>query len=206
MNSALNTSTLSGVVFLATESVPVVSRLRGLALGCGFTHVGELRTDTIRIRPEVRDACAADKCNSYGKNWSCPPACGSLEACEQRIRRYDGGFILQTSGILEDSLDYEMMTRIATEHRKHLRAFQEALRAMYSAPETGAPPVYLILGNGACKNCERCAYPDSPCRFPDTMFTSMEAMGMVVSDVCKANNLPYYYGPNTLTYVGCVLV
>jgi hypothetical protein len=34
----------------------------------------------------------------------------------------------------------------------------------------------------------------------------MEAMGMVVSDVCRANNLPYYYGPNTLTYVGCVLV
>jgi hypothetical protein len=34
----------------------------------------------------------------------------------------------------------------------------------------------------------------------------MEALGMIVSDVCKDNNLPYYYGPNTLTYVGCVLI
>jgi hypothetical protein len=33
----------------------------------------------------------------------------------------------------------------------------------------------------------------------------MEAYGMIVSDVCKANGIPYYYGPNTLTYCACVL-
>ena len=33
-----------------------------------------------------------------------------------------------------------------------------------------------------------------------------EAYGMVVSEVCKKNDIPYYYGPGTLTYVGCVLV
>jgi predicted metal-binding protein len=188
---------------LATESL---SRLRELALGCGFTYTGELWTDTIRVRPEVRDTCATGKCNSYGKNWSCPPACGSLEECEQRIRRYRGGLILQTSGALEDSLDYEGMTQISANHAKYMRAFQETLMALYPAPETDALPPYLLLGAGACKNCEQCSYPDSPCCFPNRMFVSMEAMGMVVSDVCTANNLPYYYGPNTLTYVGCVLL
>lgn len=187
---------------MANEISP--SRLRELALGCGFTYAGELRTDTIRVRPEVRDTCATGKCNAYGKSWSCPPACGSLEECERRIRGYGGGLILQTSGALEDSLDYEGMTQISADHAKHLRAFQEALLALYPTPEADAP--YLLLGAGACKNCEQCSYPDSPCRFPHRMFVSMEAMGMVVSDVCQANDLPYYYGPNTLTYVGCVLV
>ena len=28
---------------------------------------------------------------------------------------------------------------------------------------------------------------------------------MLVSDVCKDNKLPYYYGTNTLTYTACVL-
>ncbi|MDR0585184.1 MAG: DUF2284 domain-containing protein [Treponema sp.] len=189
---------------MATDASP--SRLRELALGCGFTCAGELRTDTIRIRPEVRDTCATGKCNSYGKSWSCPPACGSLEECEQRIRRYGGGLILQTSGTLEDSLDYEGMTQISADHAKHLRAFQEALLSLYSVSEADAPLPYLLLGAGACKSCEQCSYPDSPCRFPERMLVSMEAMGMVVSDVCQANNLPYYYGPNTLTYVGCVLI
>ena len=181
-----------------------IAQLKELAMGCGFTSAGELRTDTIAIRKEVRDTCAVDKCNSYGKNWSCPPGCGTLEECEQRIRQYAGGLILQTTGALEDSLDYEMMTQIAAEHAQHLKAFRDKLISLHSGG--GAPPAYLILGNGACRNCETCTCPGSPCRFPGRVIVSMEAMGMVVSDVCRANNLPYYYGPNTLTYVGCVLV
>jgi predicted metal-binding protein len=174
-------------------------RLRELALDCGFTGAGELRTDTIVIRKEVRDACAAGKCGAYGKNWSCPPACGTLEECEERIRQYPGGLILQTTGGLEDSLDYEGMARIGEEHGEHLRAFRKELGILYS------PAAYLLLGSGACKNCGQCGCPGSPCPFPGEMIVSMEAMGMVVSDVCKANSLPYYYGPNTLTCVGCVL-
>jgi hypothetical protein len=33
----------------------------------------------------------------------------------------------------------------------------------------------------------------------------MEAYGMVVNEVCRDSGLPYYYGPETLTFVGCVL-
>jgi predicted metal-binding protein len=55
-------------------------------------------------------------------------------------------------------------------------------------------------------HCKTCTYPDAPCRFPEKMSASMEALGMVVSDVCKDNKLPYYYGAGTLTFVGCVLL
>jgi hypothetical protein len=34
----------------------------------------------------------------------------------------------------------------------------------------------------------------------------MEAFGMVVSEVCKRNDIPYSYGVDTLTYIGCVLI
>jgi predicted metal-binding protein len=188
MNSALNTSTHSGKDCLEIEE---------LAKGCGFTHTGELKAETLRVRPEVRDACAADKCKSYGKNWSCPPACGSLEECEKRMRRYTGGIILQTTGVLEDSLDYEGMLEIGRVHGKNLKTFQAQVKELLSD--------CLLLGSGACKNCEACTCPAGPCRFPDKMIISMEAMGLVVSDVCKTNSLPYYYGANTLTYVGCIL-
>jgi predicted metal-binding protein len=100
--------------------------------------------------------------------------------------------------MLEDSLDYESMERIALEHGKNLDAFRGRIQIRY--------PSCLVIGAGACRRCEECTYPHEPCRFPKQMICSMEAMGMLVSEVCKDNKLPYYYGPNTLTYIGCVLL
>ena len=34
----------------------------------------------------------------------------------------------------------------------------------------------------------------------------MEAYGMLVLEVCKANDLQYYYGPTTITYSSCFLI
>jgi predicted metal-binding protein len=175
-----------------------VEAAKNLALNCGFSHVGDLETATIQVRREVRESCAENKCKAYGTRWSCPPGCGTLEECEARIKRYRRGILLQTTGVLEDSLDYEGMSKAAEEHGKHMAAFAREIKALY--------PASLMVGAGACIRCETCTYPDAPCRFPDEMTASMEALGMVVSDVCRDNQLPYYYGPNTLTYVGCVLL
>ena len=46
---------------------------------------------------------------------------------------------------------------------------------------------------------------DALCRFPEKMVSSMESYGIVVAEVCKANDLPYYYGKNTIAYTSCVL-
>ena len=172
--------------------------LKELALSCGFSHVGNLDADTIEVHPEVRDSCASNKCQAYDKNWACPPACGTLEECSERIHKYKKGLILQTTGELEDSLDFETMMEIAEEHGKHMDAYCDEIRKQY--------PDALIIGDGQCKRCKTCTYPDEPCRFPEKMSSAMEALGMVVSDVCARNDIPYYYGPGTLTYVGCVLI
>lgn len=173
-------------------------KIKELALESGFTHVGDLDADLIEVRTEVRDMCAEDKCKSYGKNWSCPPGCGSLSECEDKIRKYKKGFILQTTGELEDSFDFESMTEINQKHGKAIAELAKKVGTIY--------PDAMVLGAGACTLCKDCTYPDQPCRFPDKMIASMEAYGIVVSDICSANNIAYYYGPNTLTYVGCVLI
>ncbi|MDR1248888.1 MAG: DUF2284 domain-containing protein [Treponema sp.] len=175
-----------------------LEQLKELALSCGFSHAGLMDADTIRLRTEVRDACAVNKCGAYNTKWSCPPGCGTLEACEVRIRKYKKGILLQTTGIMEDSMDYETMTQTGKDHAEHLESFSGEIKKQY--------PGSMIMGAGACRRCETCAYPDEPCRFPDRMTASMEAYGMVVSDVCKDNNLPYYYGKDTITYTGCVLL
>jgi predicted metal-binding protein len=169
-----------------------------LAETSGFSHVGELDPKTIHVRVEVRDTCAENKCHNYGKNWACPPGCGTLDECQDKISKYNRGLILQTTAVMEDKFDFETMTEAAKNHGEAFRAFNEKIRELY--------PDSLLMGAGTCSNCKDCTYPDKPCRFPDRMTSSMEAMGMVVSDVCRDNDINYYYGENTLTYVGCVLL
>jgi predicted metal-binding protein len=191
----------------------ILNRLEKIALECGFTRTGRLNPAAMKVRREVREACAADKCRAYGKSWSCPPACGNLttggsltvtdnlEECEKRLTRFRAGLILQTTGKLEDAFDIESMSLIGENHNAHLFDFQEKLVSVF--PEAGS---WLLLGSGCCKICKQCSYPQSPCNYPEKMIVPVEAMGIVVSDLCAANNILYYYGPGTLTYVGCVLI
>ncbi|SFB01863.1 Predicted metal-binding protein [Acetitomaculum ruminis DSM 5522] len=169
-----------------------------IALESGFSHAGPLDCSTIELKEEVRKLCEVNTCQQYGTNWACPPACGSLEKCTEDIRQYKEGIIVQTTAELEDSLDFEGMQQLGIDHEENFKRATEALREKY--------PDMLILGTGGCNICKECTYPDNPCRFPDKKVSSMEAYGMIVNDVCKANNIPYYYGSNTLTYVGCFLL
>lgn len=172
--------------------------LKKLALECGFDHVGDLKSDTITVREEVRSQCAANTCQAYGTNWVCPPACGTIEECGAHIAQFKQGLIIQSTCELEDSFDFEAMMELAERHGASFDKFADLVREQY--------PKALVLGDGACKRCKKCTYPDEPCRFPERKSSAMEAYGMVVSEVCQKNDVPYYYGPGTLTYVGCILV
>ena len=83
-----------------------IEEVKAKALECGFTTVAEMDVDTIELNPAARDACAENKCRSYGKNWSCPPGCGTLDECSEMIHKYKRGLILQTTGEV-DTMDFE---------------------------------------------------------------------------------------------------
>jgi len=168
------------------------------AVEAGFDHVGELDVKTIELLPEVRNACETGRCPAYNKNWSCPPALGTLEECDKMIKAYKRGAILQTTGEIEDDYDFEGMMDVQDRHRENFYAFAKKMKELY--------PDMMFIGDGHCTLCEECTYPEAECRFPNLRIASMEAMGMYVNKVCKDNNMQYYYGPGTFKYIGCVLI
>lgn len=166
------------------------------ALQLGFSTALPLNPETLVPRQDVRAMCAADKCRAYGKNWTCPPHCGTLDACTEKLQAYSRGILLQTVGKTEKAVDTKAY--IATENR-HLTMFYqlaEQIRAVY--------PDALCLGSGGCRICKACAYPE-PCRFPEKACSSMEGYGLFVTQVCRDNKASYYHGENTVTYTACVL-
>ncbi len=172
--------------------------LAHLAKESGFTAWALLDVATIELKPEVRDMCAVNSCGMYDKRWSCPPGCGTLEECAERLKGFSCGILVQTVGDIEDGFDYEAMVEIEAAHKER---FQE----MYAALRQSGHDV-LAIGSGCCTQCVKCTYPKEPCRFPGIMVSSMEAYGMLVLEVCKANGLQYYYGAEKIAYTGCYLL
>ena len=74
--------------------------LEKLGLDTGFSHIAPLKCSTIELLPEVRQMCEANTCGMYGKRWSCPPGCGTLEDCRAKINQYQAGILVQTVGCL----------------------------------------------------------------------------------------------------------
>ena len=173
-------------------------KLAFLAEEAGFSAWKSLDVTTIELKGEVRDMCAVNSCGQYGKRWSCPPGCGSLEECAEKLRAYSHGILVQTVGDIEDGFDFEAMMEIESDHKAHFSQMYEALRR-----EKGE---VLAVGAGCCTQCAQCTYPDEKCRFPEKMVASMEAYGMLVVEICKKNGLTYYYGPDKMAYTSCFLV
>lgn len=172
--------------------------LSKIAEESGFSAWALLDVSTIELKQEVRDMCTVNTCGMSGKCWSCPPGCGTLEECAERIKGRTLGILVQTIGEIEDSFDFEAMIEIEADHKVNFRTMYKAIR------DAGAD--VLAIGAGGCTICKECTYPDAPCRFPDKMVSSMEAYGMVVNEICKANNLPYNYGPERMAYSSCFLL
>ena len=100
-------------------------------------------------------------------------------------------------GELEDEFDLQSIAAVEARHKKAFLNLARQARLLF--------PGCLPLSSGTCSLCRKCTYPDRPCRFPGKRLSSMEAFGLLVSDVCQKSGLPYYYGPKTITFTACIL-
>lgn len=162
----------------------------------GFDTATSFDPRILEARQDIRDMCNADKCMIFGKNWGCPPHCGSVEECQQKMHAYKHGILLQTTGHMTKAIDSKCYRET---ERRHLAAFYALADLVREAH-----PKALCLGAGGCRICKKCAWP-GPCRFPEKAMSSMEGYGLFVTQVCRDVGVRYYYGEKTITYSACIL-
>ena len=166
------------------------------ALELRFSTAAVLDPNKLVVREDVRAMCQADTCRAYGKNWTCPPYCGTLEECQTKLRSYQQGILLQTVGVTDKLIDTRAYARTEKKHLELLHRLAQLVRRQH--------PNALCLGAGGCRVCSRCAWPE-PCRFPQEALPSMEGYGLFVTQVCRDHQLDYYHGEKTITYTACIL-
>jgi predicted metal-binding protein len=138
----------------------------------GVYQAAELKLTPDDFHEETRDWCRQDTCGYYGRCWSCPPAVGSVEQCRQRCVSYKKALLFSARfpGLLDEAG--------AAEARRRFMAICDAVRTAVSSVAGRV----MILSAGGCVRCEKCAYPQ-PCRFPDKILISLEAMGLFVGSL-----------------------
>ena len=92
----------------------------------GFSEAGVLNPETLKVMPLVRETCAEDKCHAYNHNWTCPPACGTLDECESRMRAYKRGILVQTTGVLRRDIDTRIYRETEKLHTEYLKILRDA--------------------------------------------------------------------------------
>jgi len=147
----------------------------------------QISTSKLIFSPELLEYCKSNTCGNYKKSWTCPPACETIEEQKKKILSYENIFVFTTKHVLEDSFDYDGMTRGRKLHSSLTLEFKKRL---------GDVPVY---GAGNCPLCDTCAFP-SPCPFPEKKIGSIEAAGINVTELSKAAGVAYNNGVNTVTY------
>ena len=154
-------------------------------------------TSELVFSEKVRTICRT-QCPQYGKSWACPPAVGSVAACQAHCLSYPTALLITSLAEVADIADMEATLATREGHEELTRQVNALFRAQ--GVET------FVLSTESCAICEHCAYPGAPCRFPEKAIPSMEAYGLWVSKVCEQSGMPYYYGPGTITYSACVLI
>ena len=175
----------------------VISQVEARAAECGFFETGYVEIDNLKYYQEVRQHCEVNTCRKYATSWACPPAIGTLEECKARVESYQKMLLFTKKYELEDSFDFEGMIDGLKDFKKTAEEFQSSLK--------GVLKNCIVLSNQQCARCEKCTYPDAPCRFPEYLHHSLEGYGFVVSDLANEAGVRYNNGANTVTYLGALL-
>ena len=64
----------------------------------------------------------------------------------------------------------------------------------------------LALSGDSCSLCERCSYPEGPCRRPEAMLPCIEGYGIVVPALAEKAGISFLNQGNLVTWFGLLLL
>ncbi|MHA1669231.1 MAG: DUF2284 domain-containing protein [Promethearchaeota archaeon] len=173
----------------------------------------EISKEDIIFDPQVQTLCNNPKfkCPNYKHSWACPPIAPYLE---KEVSYYYKFFLLYYKYHLNNYVneiksknpkmsEVKIRTNFYQKEfmRDHLENEITKFLKNYKAPYKN----YLILWDGYCRICSKegklCTYDDEiPCRYPDQIRYSMEAVGIDVTKTVSNLNLDIEWPPLEHTY------
>ena len=145
-------------------------RMIEIALDAGFANAAVISTDTISFRPEFRMFCEDNACGNYGRNYGCPPVCGTPQEMKERVLAYRHAIVFQSMTEMEDVFNSAATKVLKKQHTSR------TLQVLKQYKKEGLPAKGLSIMAGPCNYCETCKMVSGePCCFPDMRFSCLSA-------------------------------
>lgn len=154
-----------------------------------------LKTEQIQFLNRVREICK-NECPRYGTSWSCPPAVGTVEECQERCSEYKDVFVFSTIAEVDDITNMEETLKTRMEHEEITEAVTQIFRKHFGG--------LITLSTESCDICKKCSCPDSPCRHPEKMFPCVESYGILVTDLAQMGEMEFMNGANVVTWFSVI--
>lgn len=154
-----------------------------------------LKTEQVEFLDRVREICKKE-CPRYGTSWSCPPAVGTVEECRERCRAFTDVFVFSTIAEVQDITNMEETLATRMEHEEITMEVVRIFRRQFGE--------ILTLSTESCEICQKCSYPDAPCRHPDRMFPCVESYGILVTELAQLGEMEFMNGSNVVTWFSVI--
>ena len=178
-----------------------IDHLPQKAKDLGAFAAAVIDTADVKFMHEFRKACERNACGFYDKNWMCPPAVGAPAELEERFLQFQQGFVIQSVHSIKSSFDSKGMIKAVDDHEKVFRSILNYIESNENYESL------LPLNVGACRFCKECSYlTGQPCRIPEKAVASLEAYCIDVNALLGKCDIPYYNGPNTVSFVSLFLL
>ena len=172
--------------------------LRRMALDAGFSAAAIIDPASIRFAEVFRSCCEDNHCGNYNRNYSCPPACGTVEEMIGRTKGYTRGLLMRTSWEADNVLDEAELKPMKQMHSAMSRELLLRIRT--------AVPGGLAMAAGCCTVCPSCTMPEGkPCRFPAERISCMSAYCINVAQLAKTAGLEFFGDGHTVYFFSLYL-
>lgn len=147
----------------------------------GFAEASVIPTSELFFVPEYRVYCEENRCGNYGKNYACPPYCGTVEEMKKRTEGYTWALVLKSDHEVENAMDDKETKPLKKFHNTMTRQLTKRLQEE-KLVEDG-----LSIMAGPCNMCAQCKMPEGePCPFETKRFSCLSAYCIDVAHLTKS--------------------
>lgn len=172
-------------------------RKDALKQGITFTDVVPSPRSDAKTAEVFRAICKTNKCGNYDRSWTCPPAVGPIDECLEQLYSFDNAVIFMRKFVDVNVKDEASLKKMMKEHQDSCRT----IKHMFANEGFDE----LTLSDGECKFCEKCTYPDKPCRYPNERIPSVSGYGIDMEKYITSNGIEFKFSDNEVTLYGLLL-
>lgn len=166
-----------------------------IAAEAGFEDAAVIDTADLQFVYEFRALCEENDCGNYGKNYGCPPFCGTPREMEEKVRKYRKAVVFQSKTTVAD-----VMNPLETKpvKKKHI---QQTRRAMKHMEEAGMKMDGFAIMCGPCNFCPTCARLEGkPCTHEEMRTSCLSAYCINATELANHCGMEIEWGGNIASF------